>query len=83
MKKYTCLNCGTEFSSDRFRKFCCVRCNKTYLQRNYRAKEKKILPKDCLFNEGIACNNYTCATCGWNPEVSQKRLETIVGEVGK
>ncbi len=79
MKQYTCLNCGAEFLSDRFRKFCCVRCNKTYLQRNYRAKEKTKPPRLCIHNEGVCCKTNNCTTCGWNPEVSQKRLEAIAG----
>lgn len=80
MKKYTCLNCGAAFEADRFRKYCSVRCNRTYLQRDYRAKEK--IPMDCLFNEGVACCDHTCDTCGWNPAVSQKRLEAISAKRG-
>lgn len=31
--------------------------------------------KHCCFNRFINCENNKCATCGWNPEVSVKRVK--------
>lgn len=29
----------------------------------------------CLYNNGVTCDNFTmCKTCGWNPDVKEKRL---------
>ena len=34
-------------------------------------------PEDmiCLYNKGVTCDNFTmCKTCGWNPDVKEKRI---------
>ena len=41
-------------------------------------------PMECPHNEGVYCK-YTedgekCETCGWNPDVSARRLEDIWGQ---
>ena len=49
--------------------------------------------KSCPFNEGVMlientkcvefrhpCTIERCATCGWNPEVAEKRLMKIMGK---
>ena len=78
MKQQKCLNCGGVFFADRERKFCSHRCNKTYLQRNYRAGIVTRSPNECLMNEGVICKKRNCENCGWNPKVARKRKEDIL-----
>lgn len=77
--KQICLNCGSEFDSDRDKKFCNARCNKTYWMRQKRAKDRGEAPGECILNEGVECYDHKCRNCGWNPKVARKRLEAIVG----
>lgn len=39
--------------------------------------ETAIYGYSCIHNEGVGCHvtKHNCETCGWNPEVAQKRLE--------
>lgn len=36
----------------------------------------------CLFNEGCQCENRNCGNCGWNPEVSTRRLNRFLNSEG-
>ena len=74
-----CLNCGTPILDIKGKLFCCTRCSKTYRQRKYRAGELMPSADECLLNEGVICKEHNCDSCGWNPKVSRKRLETIRG----
>lgn len=41
-------------------------------------------PVPCPNNEGVAClKPNTCAGCGWNPEVAQKRATDIFEKIDK
>lgn len=37
----------------------------------------------CVYqpNGFVLCEKKTCATCGWNPEVAQARLDAIVAKM--
>jgi hypothetical protein len=35
----------------------------------------------CDFAENVECEKKKCSTCGWNPEVAQKRLEAIIAKM--
>ena len=83
MKQYTCLGCGTEFTSDRFRKYCSNRCNKAHNARTHRAGIIVPLPNECVLTEGVVCTDRKCETCGWNPKISRKRLATILGRADR
>ena len=78
MRKYTCLNCGAEITSDREKKFCSPRCNKTFWQRKKRYEEKGVPFGVCIINEGVECYRHNCTTCGWNPIVARQRLAVII-----
>ena len=39
-------------------------------------------PSDCPYAEGLNCTERKCGTCGWNPEVAQKRLEQFLERIG-
>ena len=48
-----------------------------YLVRYAEVEECETVPEDmiCLYNKGVTCDNFTmCKTCGWNPDVKEKRL---------
>lgn len=39
------------------------------------------LDNPCPINDALVCKEQKCDKCGWNPEVSRERLESIVGEM--
>jgi hypothetical protein len=40
-------------------------------------------PKDCQFNEGVACTSPgKCASCGWNEKVAAARAIRILAQFG-
>lgn len=77
MREYICRNCKKKFLSDREKKYCSARCNKTYKQREYRESLFA-----CRFNEAVFCSQLQCETCGWNPEVEKKRREKVFSAFG-
>lgn len=82
MKECICVGCGTTFYSERDRKFCSTRCYKTYWQSARRKNTKSAAQWTCPMNEGVICRIRTCTSCGWNPDVSQKRLLNIKQRLG-
>ena len=34
----------------------------------------------CKFNKAIDCTEQKCEKCGWNPEVTEKRIEKLVNK---
>ena len=71
MKQHVCKNCGKEISGDR--KYCSLRCNKAYKQRQY-YKNNHLL---CVHNEAVVCKLRNCQRCGWNPDVEASRKELL------
>lgn len=70
----TCKNCGKVFTAKRQRDFCTTRCNKTWLQRKYRAGTHTT----CTYRNHVVCADKTkCPHCGWNPEVEKARKEKL------
>ena len=48
-----------------------------YMVRYAEVEECETVPEGmiCLYNNGVTCDNFTmCKTCGWNPDVKEKRL---------
>ena len=48
-----------------------------YMVRYAEVEECETVPEGmiCLYNNGVICDNFTmCKTCGWNPDVKEKRL---------
>ena len=73
----SCANCGKYFESTRENaKFCCNSCGTK--ARNGRRIRPKIDLK-CPHNQYLACKNHKCGSCGWNPEVLQRRMGKSLG----
>lgn len=83
-KTRICVGCGKEFELTRPNKiFCCRVCAKRFNARAHKAKDKlkrteKLI---CPHNEGVACTNKECDSCGWNPSVAKQRKEAMRYEV--
>lgn len=74
-----CKCCGNEFTAkSEYRKYCNAECYEKY----YRIK-KEPLPAGalCRFNKGVVCEKCSCESCGWNPEVAEKRNDKIRAEM--
>lgn len=71
MKQHVCKNCGKEITGDR--KYCSLKCNKAYKQREYYRKNNSL----CPHNEAVICTQNTCDTCGWDPAVEAQRKEQL------
>lgn len=79
-----CKNCGRDITplDNRRRKFCSKECCDSFHKKKYKNEDFKpyIEPEFiCPHNEGISCLCKNCSTCGWNPEVAQKRMEAYSG----
>lgn len=90
--KMNCRFCGREMlvrSTERNRLYCgrsCASRSRT-LPKEYAFDQPvewvKVSeePSDCPYAEGLNCTERKCGTCGWNPEVAQKRLEQILARL--
>lgn len=82
MHKYTCIVCGKQGESQTLgRSYCSGRCRAAARRRRLKETETET-EQQCRFNEGVACNGGDCSACGWNKEVSDRRLEAFLGRVG-
>lgn len=83
-KEYTCFLCGKkgiDLTTRQNQMFCSRNCRQKYYYRmgmggNIR-KHKPRSPYSCVHNQEIICKIHNCSTCGWNPEVAQKRKEAF------
>lgn len=41
-------------------------------------KEQERAAQQCQYNQGVVCGKADCEHCGWNPDVAQARLDTIL-----
>lgn len=79
MKMITCQLCGKSVPYDRYRtKFCSKDCYNKFrvmlVANGINAWQQTL----CRHNEGVACKESKCDTCGWNPAVSRKRTKCMV-----
>ena len=79
MKMITCQLCGKTAPYGRDRtKFCSRSCYNKFrvmlVEKGINAWQQTV----CRHNEGVACSENKCHTCGWNPTVASKRMECIV-----
>lgn len=82
IRYYKCATCGKkgiDSSHNKNRRFCCTNCADTYYRRQKGVGVEKEGRKLCMFNEGVECYKHNCGSCGWNPIVTQKRLEAAHG----
>ena len=48
----------------------------------YVVRHTRTDPNSCIFNNYIDCKEHdVCEKCGWNPEVSAKRLRAMKAEL--
>lgn len=75
----SCENCGKQFESTSFHaRYCSCHCsNKARAGRRRELKKEQM----CPHNNYVTCNNHECGSCGWNPEVAQKRMDKVLGGV--
>ncbi len=76
--QYTCIVCGAkgiDRSGTGRRKFCSRQCSDLYWRKENGSEAKA--GAGCLFNEGVACENHQCLTCGWHPNVEKRRKEAL------
>ena len=81
MREFVCKECGAkgiDHSAMQNKVFCSRRCYFRYYAKAHKNVCKVELP--CVFNEGVACWDRKCESCGWNPEVAKKRMEALVIE---
>lgn len=79
MREFVCKECGAkgiDHSAGQNKVFCGRKCQNRWYERNYKRASREGLP--CVFNEGVACCERKCESCGWNPEVAKKRMEELV-----
>ena len=73
-----CAFCNKVFESRRDDHiFCSERCNAAH--RRHRKKLCVDLPEErqCVFNQGVLCEDNKCENCGWNPAVEKRRKEAL------
>ena len=78
-KEITCAICGkktTDRSTNHTRLYCSPHCNRQALFIR-RGMGPKMPAFSCIHNKYIECQIHKCSTCGWNPEVEQKRKEAF------
>ncbi len=79
-REFTCVVCGTKAtdrSHSQNRMYCSVQCRDIGFRRNH-GVGVSIKTPSCVHNKEIACQIHKCSTCGWNPEVEQKRKAALV-----
>lgn len=71
--EFTCVVCGKKGIdySGGSKKYCSDIC--------VRKGRKNGKGDPCPYNEGVECGIKNCAACGWNPTVSQDRLNKFLG----
>ena len=74
-----CVVCGkkiTDRSTNHSRMYCSLSCN--YLAFRTRHGMAKPPAYSCIHNKYVECKTHnSCGTCGWNPEVEQRRKEAF------
>ena len=82
-REVTCAMCGkkiTDRSTNHAKLYCSAACNHlAYRIRN--GMVAKAPTFSCIHNQYVECQIHNCGTCGWNPEVAQKRIEAFMREV--
>lgn len=70
--EFTCLICGKKGIdySGGSKKYCSIGCG------NRARRHTSGTP--CKYNEGVECAIPNCDACGWNPAVSQDRLDKLL-----
>lgn len=77
----TCANCGEKFEArSKSAKYCSHSCaNHAYHLRRGK-KKRKTEYGGCPHNVNVKCRVHMCDSCGWNPEVAQRRLDNLLGK---
>ena len=78
IETFTCVNCGVKFESRiKDAKFCSKQCSN---QRGAKIRSNSL--SQCPNNRWVVCDTQKCdcETCGWNPEVSQRRMDKLLGK---
>ena len=83
IQETNCVICGkkiTDRSTNHARKYCSESCSYQgwRIRNGLQAKKPAFL---CVHNNYVECQIHNCRTCGWNPEVAQKRLDAFAMEV--
>ena len=70
--EFTCIVCGKKGIdySGGSKKYCSMNC------RNRANGHSNGIP--CKYNKGVDCTIPNCDICGWNPVVSQDRLDKLL-----
>lgn len=80
--KRTCPVCGKALPNT-------VRCNKVFCSRacyhrSHYLQRADVCTTSCIYRPdgSVMCNPnvYNCSTCGWNPEVEERRRKETQGE---
>lgn len=80
LREFICLNCGAkcvDTSRTKNKKFCDMHCNQAYYYKKKRGKLEAAPVLPCIYNRQVQCDQQKCSTCGWNPDVEQKRKEAL------
>ena len=78
-REFNCIVCGAKAidrSPAQNRIYCSDQCNLVHFRRS-RGIGIGIKTASCTYNKEIKCEIHKCSTCGWNPEVAQKRKEAF------
>ena len=79
IQEIKCVICGKKMvdrSTNHAKLYCSTACN--HLAYRIRSGMVAKAPAfSCIHNKYVECQIHKCSTCGWNPEVEQKRKEAF------
>ena len=78
-REFSCIVCGRKIidrTTNHTKKYCSPDCaSHGYLMRHGLLAKENTRP--CMHNKQVVCEVHKCSTCGWNPEVEQRRKEAF------
>lgn len=80
MKEFTCIVCGAkgiDTSHSQNKMFCSLECKNYHWRRTHGQGESEY--ERCVYNDGVMCDDPNCKRCGWNPDVTKRRMGAIYG----
>ena len=80
MREFVCVTCGAkriDTSHTQNKKFCSLVCKNQHWRITHGQGTDEY--EKCIYNEGVECTDPNCKRCGWNPDVTKRRMGAIYG----